>query len=179
MTFVRFDPAALGPGEIARRRHRVVLLVLAIAGPAILTMADLHWRTGYDGWKAVHLVLFTMLFGLVALGAAQTLTGFFVRRRGGDPCRITATLSTGEGEKPVAARTAVVMPICNEEVGRVIEGVRVMYESLLRSGRFRFFHPQRFERPQPLDRGGDGMARVDPADRRAGADFLPEATRRH
>ena len=139
MTFVRFDPAALGPGEIARRRHRVVLLVLAIAGPAILTMADLHWRTGYDGWKAVHLVLFTMLFGLVALGAAQTLTGFFARRRGGDPCRITATLAAGEGEKPVAARTAVVMPICNEEVGRVIEGVRVMYESLLRSGRLADF----------------------------------------
>jgi len=135
MNLVRFDPASLDATEVARRRHRLVTLVLLIAGPAVLVMADLHRRTGYDGWKAVHLALFTVLFSLIALGAAQSLIGFFIRRRGGDPCRITASLGPDDTEHIVSARTAVVMPICNEEVGRVIEGLRVMYRSVQRTGK--------------------------------------------
>ncbi|MEO6993280.1 MAG: glucans biosynthesis glucosyltransferase MdoH, partial [Lacunisphaera sp.] len=135
MDFVRFDPTKLDPHEATRRRHRLITLVLLIAGPGIFVMADLHWRTGFDAWKIVHLILFIILFGLVALGAAQSLIGFFLRRRGGDPCRITASLSAEERLQPVTARTAIVMPICNEEVGRVIEGLRVMYESVLQTGK--------------------------------------------
>jgi membrane glycosyltransferase len=135
MNFVRFDPRRLDPGEATRRRHRLITLVVLIAGPGVLVMADLHWRTGYDGWKILHLLLFTVLFGLVALGAAQALIGFALRRRGDDPCRITASLDPAERTQTVVARTAVVMPVCNEEVSRVIEGLRVMYESLQRNGR--------------------------------------------
>ena len=50
-------------------------------------MADLHWRTGFDAWKAVHLLLFAILFSLVAFGAVQAMTGFLLRRRGGDRFR--------------------------------------------------------------------------------------------
>lgn len=135
MHFVRFDPSTLDPKEVARRRHRLITLIVLIAGPGILMMADLHWRTGFDGWNIVHLVLFTVLFGLVAVGAAQTLIGCSLRRRGGDPCRITVSLSTEEENAAVTARTAIVMPVCNEEVGRVIEGLRVMYESVRRTGK--------------------------------------------
>ena len=134
MNVRRFDPAALDPAEATRRRHRLVLLVVSIAGPGVLVMADLHWRTGYDGWKMAHLGLFVILFGLVALGAAQTLIGFALRRRDGDPCRIDASLTPEEEARPVTARTAVVVPICNEEVGRVIEGLRAMYESVRSTG---------------------------------------------
>jgi membrane glycosyltransferase len=109
--------------------------MLILAAPAIVTMADLHWRTGYDVWKALHLVLFTLLFVLISLGAAQSLIGFWLRRKGGDTFRIADTLEPGDEAKPVSARTAVVMPICNEEVGRVIEGVRAIYESVERTGR--------------------------------------------
>src|ERR1700712_4370478 len=135
MTFVRFDPWSLNPSESTRRRHRLITRVVLIAGPGILVMADLHWRTGFDAWKIVHLLLFIVLFGLVALGSAQSLIGFFLRRRGGDSCRITASMSPEESAQPVTARTAIVMPICNEEVSRVIEGLRVMYESVVRTGK--------------------------------------------
>ncbi len=104
--------------------------MLLLAGPAILTMADLHWRTGYDFWKALHLLLFTVLFLLIALGAAQSLVGYRLRRRGGDLCRIMDTLEPGGAEAAITARTAIVMPIFNEEVGRVIDGLRTIYESL-------------------------------------------------
>lgn len=134
MTPVSFEPAALDPCESTRRRHRLIALIVLLAGPAVLVLADLHGRTGFNGWKVLHLVLFAVLFLLVALGAAQALAGFFLRRHGGDACRIEASLSPAERARPVAARTAVVMPVCNEDVGRVIEGLRVMYESVQRTG---------------------------------------------
>jgi membrane glycosyltransferase len=133
--FTPFDPAALDRKEVVRRRNRVVTLVLLLAAPAMLTMADLHWRTGYDGWKAAQLFLFVGLFGLVAFGAAQALIGFFLRCRGGDPIEITASLDPADDARGVSARTAVVMPICNEDVDRVVAGLRVMYESLARTGK--------------------------------------------
>src|SRR5471032_1080967 len=113
MNFVRFDPRRLDPGEATRRRHRLITLVVLIAGTGVLVMADLHWRTGYDGWKVLHLLLFTVLFGLIALGAAQALIGLAVRRRGGDPCRIAASLDPAARAQVVAAPVAVVMPVCN------------------------------------------------------------------
>ena len=72
--------------------------MLRQAAPGILTMADLHWRTGYDGWKMAQLLLFAVLFGLVALGAAQALIGFSLRRRGGDPVGIAGSLNPGDEE---------------------------------------------------------------------------------
>ncbi len=139
MNAVTFDPVRMSPIESSRRRHLMVTILLLLTGPAVLTMADLHWRTGYDGWKILHLLLFTVLFLLVALGAAQSLVGFALRRQGGDVCRIDAGLDAGESEGPVRARTAVVMPVCNEEVSRVIAGLRVMYESLRRTGQLPHF----------------------------------------
>lgn len=131
----RFDPSQLDPHEASRRRHGVVTLMLLLTGPAVLTMADLHWRTGYDDWKILHLILFTLLLLLIALGAAQSLIGYSLRRRGGDSCRIINSLDPAEEEQGITASVAVVMPICNEEVGRVIEGLRVIYESVEGTGR--------------------------------------------
>jgi membrane glycosyltransferase len=132
---VNFDPQQLTSEEASRRRHCIVTLMLLLAGPAVLTMADLHWRTGYDFWRMVHLILFALLFILIALGATQSLVGYWLRRKGGDVCRIAETLDDSDLEKAASARTAVVMPICNEEVARVIEGVRTIFESLERTGR--------------------------------------------
>jgi membrane glycosyltransferase len=134
VNLARFDPSTLDPKEVTRRRNRVVMLVLLLATPAVFTMADLHWRTGYDAWKLAHLGLFTVLFVLIALGATQALIGFSLRRRGGDPIEITGSLDSASATTIGSARTAVVMPVCNEDVPRIIEGLRVIYESLARTG---------------------------------------------
>jgi membrane glycosyltransferase len=109
--------------------------MLLLTCPAVLTMADLHWRTGYDDWKAFHLILFLLLLLLIALGAAQSLVGYFLRRRGGDCCRVINSLDSAEEKRTISVPVAVVMPICNEAVGRVIEGLRVIYESVECTGR--------------------------------------------
>ncbi|HEY1793959.1 MAG TPA: glucans biosynthesis glucosyltransferase MdoH [Opitutaceae bacterium] len=130
-----FDPSRLSADECSRRRHRVVTIVILMVAPAVVTMADLHWRTGFDTWKVAHLVLFTLLLVLIALGATQSLIGYWLRRSGAETCRIADTLSAEDLGRPVTARTAVVMPIFNEEVARVIEGIRAVYTSVQKTGR--------------------------------------------
>lgn len=132
-----FDPSRLDPLRVTNRRTLMATLVLALTGPAVLMMADLHWRTGtgFDGWKFLHLVVFAVLFALVAFGAVSAVVGFFLRRYGGDPYRICASLGPDTDRGAIFAATAIVMPICNEDVVRVTEGLRVVYESLAAAGR--------------------------------------------
>ncbi|HEX3729329.1 MAG TPA: glucans biosynthesis glucosyltransferase MdoH [Opitutaceae bacterium] len=128
-----FDPSRLDPALAARRRFVVATLLLIATGPAMSVMADLHWRTGFDCWKILHLGIFSLLFVLVALGAVQAAIGYVVRRRG-EPCSILRSVDFAVDTGVLDARTAVVMPICNEEVRRVIAGLRAAYESVQESG---------------------------------------------
>src|SRR5689334_11737285 len=124
MNVERFDPAGLDPRTFTRRRAAVAVSLIILTVPAVVLMGDLHWRTGFDGWKLAHLIIFTILFNLLALGALQALVGFILRRRGGDRCRISASVDWETDTEVLEVRTAIVMPICNEDAGRVMEGVR-------------------------------------------------------
>ncbi len=140
MSESRFDPARLDGTRIARRRILVATLTLLITGPAVLLMADLHWRVGaIDGLKILHLCLFTVLFSLVAFGAVQATLGFICRRGGGDTNRILASLSEEDEARAVDAPTAIVMPIFNEDTSRIMEGLRVIYRSLEATGQLEAF----------------------------------------
>jgi len=83
-------------------------------------------------------VIFVVLMIHVAFGFTMALVGFFLLSRGGDPARISRTLplNAPEGELPP---TAIVMPIFNEDVARVFQALRVMDESLQRTGRAEAF----------------------------------------
>ena len=133
MTVSPFNPTAIDPKVATRRRTRVVGSILALAAPATLIMADVHWRSGFDVLKGIHLLLFAILFALVAFGAVQAVTGFLLRLRGGDSFEILRTIDDND-RSLLHAPTAIIMPICNEEVGRVMEGVRVIYESVRATG---------------------------------------------
>jgi membrane glycosyltransferase len=133
MTVRKFNPTVIDPKTATRRRTRVVGLVLALTAPATLLVADLHWRTGFNVLKALHVVLFAILFSMIAFGAIQATIGYLLRRRGGDRFEILRTVDEDD-RSLLHAPTAVIMPICNEEVGRVMEGVRVIYESIRANG---------------------------------------------
>ena len=59
MRLAPFDPTLLDPKTVTQRRMRIATLVLLLTAPAVLLMADLHWRSGFDFWKVTHLLLFT------------------------------------------------------------------------------------------------------------------------
>ncbi len=139
MSDTRFDPARLDGTRVTQRRLLVATLTLLLVGPAVLLMADLHWRTGMDNWKIVHLVLFAMLFALVAFGAVQAVIGWFCRLGGGERQRILNSLGPEDEDGPLDAPTAIVMPIFNEDTSRIMEGLRVIYRSLQATGRLDAF----------------------------------------
>jgi len=84
------------------------------------------------------LLLFALLFCWVSVGFWTALMGFFQLLKGRDRYNISAT-SAGNEPIPAEARTALVMPIANEDVPRVFAGLRATYESLLATGEIEHF----------------------------------------
>jgi membrane glycosyltransferase len=79
------------------------------------------------------LVLFAILFCWVSAGFWTALMGFLQLLMGRDKYSITSTIKGDEALDP-DHRTALLMPICNEDVARVFAGLRATYESVKATG---------------------------------------------
>jgi membrane glycosyltransferase len=132
----------------ARRRRAGALRRWSLLG---LTLAQTYLATdfmttvlpyqGRQPLEIVILVLFAILFAWVSAGFWTAVAGFFLMLFGKDRYAISAK-ARPDRAIDAAARTAIVMPICNEDVPRVFAGLRATYESLGRAGaleRFDFF----------------------------------------
>jgi membrane glycosyltransferase len=126
--------------------RRVLLLVLVALGAFVGTdyMGDVLPKQGESATEMALLVLFATLFAWISAGFWTGLMGAWVMLRGHDPQAVTNVLR-GEGRNagiPADARTAVIMPICNEHVATVFGGMRATFESLRATAwaeRFDFF----------------------------------------
>lgn len=114
--------------RLNRRRFSFFSAIFTLTSLATWFMADLLWRDGITGAEITLLVLFVILFAQVAVGFCTALAGFYVINRGGDYNRIISTIE-GDENVPLAS-TAIVMPVFNEDVSRVFEGLRVVYRSV-------------------------------------------------
>ena len=123
--------------RLNRRRFLFFSAIFAFTSIATWFMADLLWRNEVTGLEFALLVLFVVLFAHIAAGFCTALVGFYVINRGGDSSRITATIP--EGDEPPLASTAIVMPVFNEDVSRVFEGLRVIYRSVQETRRLEHF----------------------------------------
>lgn len=130
------------PARAVRQRRVIFLAVAAVIFLlGLIPLIDLLASDGFRVLDLVMVLMFTVLFGQVAFGVTLALVGFWILWRGGDPLRINNTLPPQGLPGPLPS-TAVVMPIFNEDVGRVFQGIRVMLESLRQTGRdeaFDFF----------------------------------------
>jgi membrane glycosyltransferase len=126
--------------------RRVLLIVLVVLGAVIGTdyMVDIMPRHGRDWAERGLLTLFAILFAWVSAGFWTAVLGAWVMLRGRDRHAITNVLRSAGGTAPIApeARTAIIMPICNEDVTTVYAGLRATCESLAATdaaARFDFF----------------------------------------
>jgi membrane glycosyltransferase len=85
-----------------------------------------------DALRCAQIGLFGLLFGWVAAGFFTALMGFWVQLRG-DRFALSAQRVADHPLGP-NARTAVIMPICNEQVSTVFAGLRATMESLAAAG---------------------------------------------
>ncbi len=120
------------------RRLALVLLVIAQTALATYFMQAVLPYHGEDRLEVAELVLFALLCAWVSAGFWTALMGYLVLRFSGDRYAISGEAA---GTEPIAtgARTAIIMPICNEHVPRVFAGLRATYESLARTGELEHF----------------------------------------
>jgi membrane glycosyltransferase len=129
----------MNAARLNRRRFLFFSSVFVLTSLATWFVADLYWRDadGLTGLEVGLLILFVPLFAHISVGFCTAFAGFYVINRGGDSSRISA--STPPGAKPRLASTAVVMPVYNEDVSRVFEGVRVVFKSTQQTEGAEFF----------------------------------------
>jgi membrane glycosyltransferase len=125
--------------ERAAAKRRRVLLVLVLLSAALATgvMLQVLPNDGAPLLRIAQLALFGLLFAWVSAGFFTAMMGFRVLLRG-DPHAISAR-DVGHAPIDAKARTAIVMPICNEQVGAVFAGLRATCESLAATGAARLF----------------------------------------
>ncbi|MDB5889132.1 MAG: glucosyltransferase MdoH, partial [Rhodocyclales bacterium] len=127
-----------------RRRLLLALIILPTLAASLLMMEALPFGDSpafsSDFGKvlsAVQLLLFTVLFAWISAGFWSAVMGFCVSLRGDRH----GLYAIGLPRLPLesAARTAVVMPICNEHVATVFAGLRAACESLAATGALALF----------------------------------------
>ncbi|WP_024645011.1 glucans biosynthesis glucosyltransferase MdoH [Pseudomonas syringae] len=160
------------PRDLPKSRWRTVgsirryILLILMLGQTIVAGSYMKGILPYQGWSLVSLdeitrqtfvqtalqvlpyalqtsilLLFGILFCWVSAGFWTALMGFLELLTGRDKYRISGASA---GNEPIekGARTALVMPICNEDVPRVFAGLRATFESVAATGdldRFDFF----------------------------------------
>lgn len=118
------------------RLRRLILLVLTV-GQSLVAAQYMSTVLPYQGTRPLEiaiLALFVLLFSWVSAGFWTALMGFFQLLRGRDRHVINADDVSDDASLDPGARTALVVPICNEDVPRVFAGVRATLESLHDTG---------------------------------------------
>lgn len=131
---------AAGRGEVrepwqhaADRRRRVfALLTLLSTGVASWLFAQAQPDYGNDLLEWGQIALFAILSTWVVTGFVTALMGFWVTLFG-DRHTLSARAVRHHGIAP-DARTAIIMPICNEDVATVFAGLRATCESVAATG---------------------------------------------
>jgi membrane glycosyltransferase len=136
------------PPMIARRRFNIdlwarrMLVVLLALLPAAMAAHEMRRSIGLDGisaWEGVYLALFIPLFAWIAFGFATASIGFLL-----------LTVGKGRAVTPHAlphantlqGKTAILLPVCNEDFLGVLGRLSIMERSLAQvmgGERFEFF----------------------------------------
>lgn len=132
--FKRPAAKAKAPWEHAatRRRAALILLMLVAVGFALYLFSDVESSYSAPWMRYVHMALFAVLSTWIVLGFVTALMGFWVLIRG-DRYAMSARSVLGHTLSP-ATRTAVIMPICNEDTTTVFCGLTAIAESLAATG---------------------------------------------
>src|SRR5215204_2365044 len=131
------------PQRPVRRGLRLFIFfttAMLMTGLVSMLFADLLWRSGWSNTATILLILFVLLFFLISLGFMHGACGFLLRTFG-DRDRISR-LGNYRSRSIANVSTAIVFPVYNEEVARVLEGLRATYLSVEQTGyleRFDFF----------------------------------------
>ena len=125
------------PWHAAAQRRRAVLLLLVVAMAGSAAWLRIEESNGAGGalWWATT-ALMTLLFAWVGVGCATAAMGAWSAWRGD---RFAPQAGASRAPIDPRARTAVVVPICNEDIASVFAALRATCESLAATGALTLF----------------------------------------
>ncbi|MGE5302401.1 MAG: glucans biosynthesis glucosyltransferase MdoH [Alphaproteobacteria bacterium] len=118
--------------RVAAHRRRLVLITLVAVQTAIASWS-LTYTFPYpwlNGFEFAIISVFAVLFSWISFGFWSALVGFLMHWKGRSRFSIDESALGFDEQQPLNCRTAVLMPICNEDVDRVFAGVEATYRSL-------------------------------------------------
>ncbi|RQW84760.1 MAG: glucans biosynthesis glucosyltransferase MdoH [Methylococcus sp.] len=127
--------SVLTPGIIAFRRILFFSLVMLTTVLAMAMITSAFQQNGFTPTELILLILYTLLILWVSTSFWTATLGFWVLLRGGDKYSIGRLLPVGAAQDSAPMRTALVMPIYNEDPTRVTAGLRAIWQSLQETGR--------------------------------------------
>ena len=132
----------LTPARLHKRRATYFALVLltTLAGAWLMTDFLLHTGNGLNGLEITMVVVFTPLFYQLAIGFWLAIMGVYIKAaRTPDPLDLTNSLKPEDHAAPLDGSVGIIMPVYNEDVTRVFEGLRVIFQSLEKTGQLKNF----------------------------------------
>lgn len=144
---------AVQPWQRAAARRRNTFMLLAVLSTALAATLFASIQPHYDNALLQYgqIALYAILSGWVVTGFVTALMGFYVSVRG-DKHALSAKQVADHPMNP-EARTAIIMPICNEDVATVFAGLRATCESVAATG-----HAKQFDVFVLSDSYQDGLA---------------------
>ena len=124
---------------LAFRRGLVTSATVALTGAAAYEMYEVLKVGGLTVAEAMVLGLFVLLFAWIAFSFVSTLIGFVATLFGPDR---TLDIDSTAALPSLSSRTALLLPIYNEEPHRIMSRLQAIYESLSETGQlphFEFF----------------------------------------
>ena len=127
------------PWQRAAARRRNAFMLLTLLSTVIASTLFASVQPDYDNvWLEYGQIgLYGLLSGWVVTGFVTALMGFYVSVRG-DKHALSAKQVVNHPMNP-EARTAIIMPICNEDVATVFAGLRATCESVASTGHAKQF----------------------------------------
>jgi membrane glycosyltransferase len=135
----RLKTEKLQPWQHAAKRRRIVFLLLTVISTALATSLFADMQPDYDNafLQVGQATLFALLSAWVVTGFMTAMMGFYVMVRG-DRHGLSAK-EVQHHRLDAATRTAIIMPICNEDVRTVFAGLRATCESVALAAHVRAF----------------------------------------
>jgi membrane glycosyltransferase len=124
------------------RRIGLTLLVSTQTALATWSLERTFPHSPPTALEIATLVIFAVLWSWISLGFWTAAVGFWVLWKQAPRARASDADGGADANAPLPSRTAIVVPICNEEIGRVFAGLEASYRSLAATGhlgRFDFY----------------------------------------
>ncbi len=138
--------AAEGPDapeawQLAASRRRQVFLLITVLSTVMATALFAGVQPEYENaWLEYgQMGLFALLSAWVVTGFVTALMGFYVTLKGDKHALSVKEVVNDAMPTSADARTAIIMPICNEDVSTVFAGLRATCESVASTGHSKAF----------------------------------------